>query len=148
MLYFGGGNLTILKIYKVLSAFLLIFVDRTGDFTKQQNNIMDTLGTVYDYGSIMHYSSTTFSINGKPTLVPKFNTHGNMGQRSEMSEVDIWKINKLYGCENGKYFHYFLYFIQNHSLPINFLKYFYQNLFSLNFKIYFNWNFKIKRSLW
>lgn len=55
MLYFGGGNLTILKIYKVLSAFLLIFVDRTGDFTKQQNNIMDTLGTVYDYGSIMHY---------------------------------------------------------------------------------------------
>eukprot|EP00105_Crassostrea_gigas_P034222 XP_019918370.1 PREDICTED: zinc metalloproteinase nas-14 [Crassostrea gigas] len=75
--------------------------DRTGDFTKQQNNIMDTLGTVYDYGSIMHYSSTTFSINGKPTLVPKFNTHGNMGQRSEMSEVDIWKINKLYGCEKG-----------------------------------------------
>lgn len=114
-------KLPVSNIYKVLSTFLLIFVDRTGDFTKQQNNIMDTLGTVYDYGSIMHYSSTTFSINGKPTLVPKFNTHGNMGQRSDMSEVDIWKINKLYGCENGIYYQYVLYFIQNLCLPINFL---------------------------
>lgn len=62
---------------------------------------MDTLGTLYDYGSIMHYGATIFSKNGKPTLVPKFNTHGTMGQRSGFSEMDIWKIKKLYGCVNG-----------------------------------------------
>ncbi|XP_048729823.1 zinc metalloproteinase nas-13-like [Ostrea edulis] len=75
--------------------------DKTRDFTKQQKNIMDTLGTLYDYGSIMHYGATIFSKNGKPTLVPKFNTHGTMGQRSGFSEMDIWKIKKLYGCVNG-----------------------------------------------
>lgn len=72
---------------------------------------MDILGIVYDYGSIMYYSLIIFLINGKFMLVFKFNIYGNMGQRLEMSEVDIWKINKLYGCENGKYFYYFLYFI-------------------------------------
>ncbi|XP_062621317.1 zinc metalloproteinase nas-13-like [Saccostrea cucullata] len=75
---------------------------KTRDFTKQQKNIMDTLGTIYDYGSIMHYGATTFSKNGSPTLVAKFNTRGTMGQRSGFSEMDIWKIKKLYGCENGK----------------------------------------------
>ncbi|XP_062621324.1 uncharacterized protein LOC134282913 [Saccostrea cucullata] len=74
---------------------------KTRDFTKQQKNIMDTLGTIYDYGSIMHYGATTFSKNGSPTLVAKFNTRGTMGQRSGFSEMDIWKIKKLYGCENG-----------------------------------------------
>lgn len=80
---------------------LFYFKDKTRDFTKQQKNIMDTLGTLYDYGSIMHYGATIFSKNGKPTLVPKFNTHGTMGQRSGFSEMDIWKIKKLYGCVNG-----------------------------------------------
>lgn len=75
--------------------------DKTRDFTKQQRNIMDTLGTVYDYGSIMHYSATTFSKNGRPTLVAKYNTQGTMGQRFGLSEMDIWKIEKLYGCVSG-----------------------------------------------
>lgn len=59
--------------------------------------MIDHLDTSYDYGSVMHYASTAFSKNGKPTIEPK-KKGVDIGQRTGFSETDIYKINKLYKC--------------------------------------------------
>ncbi|XP_018410010.1 PREDICTED: astacin-like metalloendopeptidase [Nanorana parkeri] len=57
------------------------------------------LGTEYDYGSVMHYPSTAFSVDGSsPTIVPKPNASVPIGQRYGLSTLDVSKINKLYDC--------------------------------------------------
>lgn len=53
--------------------------------------------TPYDYGSIMHYDSTAFSVNRRPTIVPK-KSNVVIGQREALSEIDIIEIRKYYGC--------------------------------------------------
>ena len=51
----------------------------------------------YDYGSVMHYSSKAFSINGEETIVALDGVGGQlMGQRVGMSESDIKRINNMY----------------------------------------------------
>ncbi|KAL1396728.1 hypothetical protein pipiens_010316 [Culex pipiens pipiens] len=67
--------------------FLLYGPDRVSNF-----------GAEYDYGSVMHYSSTAFSINGQKTIVALKETDLKMGQRDGMSEKDIFKINRMYNC--------------------------------------------------
>ncbi|KAE9556216.1 hypothetical protein FO519_000555 [Halicephalobus sp. NKZ332] len=66
-------------------------------FDKYSLNMIDHLDTTYDYGSVMHYASTAFSKNGKPTIEPK-KKGVEIGQRTGFSETDIYKINKLYKC--------------------------------------------------
>ncbi|XP_022804316.1 zinc metalloproteinase nas-13-like, partial [Stylophora pistillata] len=44
---------------------------RQSNFYKYSRWKIDSLGTPYDYGSLMHYRSTAFSKNGKPTIVVK-----------------------------------------------------------------------------
>lgn len=39
------------------------------NFNKYNKETIDSLGTEYDYDSVMHYGSTAFSKNGKPTIV-------------------------------------------------------------------------------
>ncbi|KAK3713995.1 hypothetical protein QZH41_018773, partial [Actinostola sp. cb2023] len=41
------------------------------NFHKYNRGTIDSLGTKYDYGSLMHHSPRTYSKNGKPTIVPK-----------------------------------------------------------------------------
>ena len=41
------------------------------NFKKYSRGQIDSLGTPYDYGSIMHYGSRYFSKNGKPTIVSR-----------------------------------------------------------------------------
>ncbi|KAM3621178.1 uncharacterized protein V6R79_007424 [Siganus canaliculatus] len=69
----------------------------------RQNNfdILQTnnLNVAYDYSSIMHYVAKTFSKNGEDTITPQIPSV-QIGQRIEMSESDILKINKLYNCRN------------------------------------------------
>ena len=53
----------------------------------------DDLGP-YDYGSIMHYPATAFSINGQPTIRVKGGQP--IGQRSGLSQGDIAAIKLMY----------------------------------------------------
>ena len=38
---------------------------------KFSNSLIDSLGTPYDYRSVMHYSENAFSKNGLPTILVK-----------------------------------------------------------------------------
>lgn len=51
----------------------------------------------YDYGSVMHYGATAFSIDGTDTIVPKKDLNGEiMGQRTRLSPNDIARVNRMY----------------------------------------------------
>ncbi|VDM47313.1 unnamed protein product [Toxocara canis] len=61
---------------------------------------IDHMGTQYDYQSVMHYDTTAFSKNGRPTILPK-QQGVTIGQRRGLSPTDIYKINTMYGCSAG-----------------------------------------------
>lgn len=63
----------------------------------QQIQDGDDLGA-YDFGSIMHYPATAFSINGQATLVPRVALPAGvtMGQRTGLSAGDIAGVRAMY----------------------------------------------------
>uniref|UniRef100_A0A8B9K520 Metalloendopeptidase n=1 Tax=Astyanax mexicanus TaxID=7994 RepID=A0A8B9K520_ASTMX len=69
---------------------ILIFLS---DFINTLNQ-----GTAYDYNSVMQYHRTAFSKNGQATMVPIPNSNVSFGQATQMSQNDITRINRLYGC--------------------------------------------------
>nr|ACI69750.1 High choriolytic enzyme 1 precursor [Salmo salar] len=56
------------------------------------------LGTPYDYNSVMHYSRFAFSRNRQPTIFPIPDNNAVIGRATEMSPIDILRINRLYNC--------------------------------------------------
>ena len=69
-------------------------------FDKYRTSTIDSLGTPYDYDSLMHYGQSYFSKNGQMTI----KTHNTkdqhrIGQRVGFSEIDKKQINKMYKCE-------------------------------------------------
>ncbi|HEV7904503.1 MAG TPA: Dot/Icm T4SS effector Zinc-dependent metalloprotease LegP, partial [Pyrinomonadaceae bacterium] len=52
----------------------------------------------YDYGSVMHYPPTAFSINGQPTIIPlqPLGAGVVMGQRTGLSQNDIKAVKTIY----------------------------------------------------
>lgn len=54
------------------------------------------VATAYDYGSIMHYDTNAFSVDGSPTIIPKQQFAGDIGQRDGLSPRDIEGIKALY----------------------------------------------------
>ena len=66
------------------------------NFTQHINDGVD-LGD-YDFGSIMHYPGTAFSVNGEETIRPKVPLPPGvvMGQRTALSAGDIAAVEKLY----------------------------------------------------
>ncbi len=50
----------------------------------------------YDYGSIMHYPRTAFSVNGQDTIVP-LQAGAQLGQRTGLSEGDKAAVAFMYG---------------------------------------------------
>ncbi|VDM37457.1 unnamed protein product [Toxocara canis] len=56
-------------------------------------------GQPYDYRSILHYDSLAFSKNGFPTMLPKQKGYAStIGNAKDFSEIDLAKINRMYGC--------------------------------------------------
>jgi hypothetical protein len=54
-------------------------------------------GTAYDYASIMHYGTTSFSANGQPTMIPR-QSGVDIGNSEQLSPIDIAEVRHLYGC--------------------------------------------------
>ncbi|GLD67223.1 uncharacterized protein AKAME5_001858100 [Lates japonicus] len=69
---------------------------KEGNFKQRETN---NLNVPYDYTSVMHYGPRAFSKNGRDTITP-LRPSAVIGQRIGMSENDILKINKLYGCKD------------------------------------------------
>ena len=66
------------------------------NFNKQKASNINSLGTPYDYSSMMHYGSSAFG-GGKITIQTKDATkQGLIGQRIGMSPIDIKQINLMY----------------------------------------------------
>jgi len=66
------------------------------NFNKYATTV-DTLGTPYDYQSLMHYGTDYFTSKGQPTLVPKDPT-AVIGQRNNLSRIDIQEVRLYYQC--------------------------------------------------
>ncbi|XP_041958639.1 high choriolytic enzyme 1-like [Alosa sapidissima] len=67
--------------------------DQAYNFRKQYGN---TMGTPYDYTSVMHYTRTVFTTEyGKATLTPIPDPDVPIGQIQGLSPTDILRIKKL-----------------------------------------------------
>jgi len=54
-------------------------------------------GSSYDYKSIMHYDTTAFSMNGKPTMIPR-QSGVTIGDALQLSPTDIAEVRHYYSC--------------------------------------------------
>ncbi|KAL2086596.1 hypothetical protein ACEWY4_017655 [Coilia grayii] len=85
--YVSAGKKTPFKYY-IKSA--------SSDFAKRDTN---NLNTPYDYSSIMHYSRYAYSTSqSQATITPIPDPTVEIGQRNELSDTDILRVNKLYEC--------------------------------------------------
>ena len=61
---------------------------------------IDSLGSKYDYESIMHYRDDQFSTGFGKTIVP-LSAGASIGQREGLSNKDIIQVRLMYGCKFG-----------------------------------------------
>lgn len=70
------------------------------NFQKYDQGVIAYFGQSYDYGSVMHYSSYAFSLDGYPTIVPKvcvlfYNVYPVPPNRTKVALPNIY-INNLF----------------------------------------------------
>jgi len=71
---------------------------KENNFNSYDETVIQTLGTQYDYGSVMHYSAYGFAIDSSiPTIFVRVEG-AEIGQRTRFSETDLLKLNTLYNC--------------------------------------------------
>ena len=82
-----------------IAAIIIIILNsgREHNFDKMKSN---TRGLKYDYGSVMHYSATAFSRNGKPTITI-LKKGVTIGQRRGLSSTDWMHVKKNYCQKSG-----------------------------------------------
>lgn len=72
------------------------------NFNKLTEAEVNSLGLPYDYDSIMHYATNTFSKGTYLDTILPLESHGkkrpDIGQRVKLSEGDIAQTNLLYKC--------------------------------------------------
>lgn len=89
--------------------YVTIYENNIEEAEKYRHNFFkelksSTLGSPYDYGSIMHYSAGAFAKTGTVTIQPKGISAPDsitIGQRNGVSENDVKKLKLLYQCERG-----------------------------------------------
>jgi len=77
--------------------------DMQFNFNKFTTRTIDSLGTPYDYQSMMHYGSTAFG-RGRQTIQTIDSTKQRLiGQRNGFSQIDIQQLGLMYNkeCSNG-----------------------------------------------
>nr|XP_040039993.1 meprin A subunit beta-like [Gasterosteus aculeatus aculeatus] len=75
------------------------------NFKAYDDTVSSALGVPYDYGSVMHYSKTSFNIGSEPTIVTKIPHFTDViGQRMGLSASDLAKLNSLYKCTKSSTF--------------------------------------------
>ncbi|CAJ1062652.1 meprin A subunit beta-like [Xyrichtys novacula] len=72
------------------------------NFRKLTPSMSTTFNAPYDYLSVMHYGGKVFSKNSGDTIVTKLPEYQDqIGQRMEMSSIDVYKLNRLYNCSTS-----------------------------------------------
>ncbi|XP_056270089.1 meprin A subunit beta [Pseudoliparis swirei] len=75
------------------------------NFKTYDDTLSSSLGVPYDYGSVMHYSKTSFNIASEPSIVTKIPHFMDViGQRMGFSDSDLTKLNSLYRCTKSSTF--------------------------------------------
>jgi len=74
-------------------------------FSKKSTREVDSLGTQYDFYSVMHYQSTAFARSGTKTIVvkdkyKKYQTIIDNNYHFGLSTIDIIQVNLMYRCPN------------------------------------------------
>ena len=68
------------------------------NFDKQSQSSVNSLGTPYDYESMMHYGETAFG-GGRVTITTIDRSKQKViGNRKGFSQIDIRQINAMYNC--------------------------------------------------
>ncbi|XP_036393814.1 meprin A subunit beta-like [Megalops cyprinoides] len=79
-----------------------ILTGREHNFLKYSKNETTTLDTQYDYTSVMHYGKNEFANRTGPTIITKLPEFQDViGQRLEMSQTDVVRLNRLYNCTSS-----------------------------------------------
>lgn len=110
--YFLPGNFYLYLSWKVfpkgISTFTVLMTrclhssGKEHNFKKREDEESSALNVPYDYGSVLHYSKTSFNIAEDPTIVTKIPQFMDViGQRMEFSDNDLLKLNRLYNCSES-----------------------------------------------